>query len=73
MSQILLTDPTNTQAPSFFVAGAPGYTTSSSGGSTAFPFRVHTNTSGQVHMQASGAGATTVYEATDGWVLNRAQ
>ncbi|HEY5047725.1 MAG TPA: hypothetical protein VII49_06900, partial [Rhizomicrobium sp.] len=45
-------------APSGF-PGAPGYSTSSAGSATtAYPFRLYTNTSGQVRLRASSSGAS---------------
>jgi hypothetical protein len=59
------------QAPAAFPT-APGYTAKNSAPQVSFPFRLHTDTGGQVRVRASGS-ATTVYEVTDGWVLHRAQ
>ncbi|HEY5048568.1 MAG TPA: hypothetical protein VII49_11175, partial [Rhizomicrobium sp.] len=62
----------NPGAPTAF-PGAPGYSTSSAGSATtAYPFRLYTNTSGQVRLRASSSGAS-VYEDTDGWVFQRGQ
>lgn len=59
------------QAPAAFPT-APGYSAKNSAPQVPFPFRLYTNTSGQVRLRASGS-STTAYEVTDGWVLHRAQ
>ncbi len=68
----------NDQAPSVFTA-APGYSTIDTATTmpptnptTSHPFRLYTNTNGQVRVRASG-NYTSAYEVTDGWVLRRAQ
>ncbi|HEX4158730.1 MAG TPA: right-handed parallel beta-helix repeat-containing protein [Rhizomicrobium sp.] len=57
-------------APNGFGASPPGYSTTSYTSSASHPFRVYTDATGKVRVQASGGG-NTVYEDTDGWVLHR--
>ena len=60
------------QSPTVFAAGPPGYSTTSSGATSAHPFKLYTDGSGNVRVQASTTG-NTVYEVTDGWVWPRQQ
>ena len=52
--------------------GPPGYTTQDAAAGTAFPFRLYTDTGGNIDLQSSVTAGATVYEVTDGWVLHRA-
>lgn len=59
------------QGPTSF-PNAPGYTSKNPAPQVSFPFRLYTDTSGQVRVRAS-ASSTSAYEVTDGWVFKRAQ
>jgi len=61
----------NEQPPNVF-PGPPGYTTYSATATTAAPFHTYTDGNGNVRVQAN-TGSNTVYEVTDGWVLDRAE
>jgi hypothetical protein len=60
------------QTPSNMFTSAPGYSTLSSTTSTSFPFRLYTNTTGQIRAHVTGS-SPTAYEVTDGWVFRRMQ
>jgi hypothetical protein len=60
------------QGPAAF-PNAPGYSVKNTAPQVSFPFRLYTDTAGQVRVRASGTSPTTAYEVTDGWVLHRAQ
>lgn len=66
---ILFTPGTAPGAPAGFPT-VPGYGVQATTPSTAFPWRLYTNTSQQIDALASGAG-TTLQCMTDGWVLHR--
>jgi hypothetical protein len=57
------------QLPNAF-PGPPGYSVNSATAITSHPFRLYTDGNGNVRVQGS-TGENTVYEVTDGWVLNR--
>jgi len=70
-SKLLLSsyDQTGITHPVGFMSGEPGYATTSTMAHTAYPFRVYTNTAGQVRLQAN-AGGTGAFEVTEGWVFH---
>jgi hypothetical protein len=72
-NEILLSSEDQTdQAPTLFTAGPPGYVGTNTSPTSAFPFRVYTDTNGRIRVRALSS-STNDYEVTDGWVLHRAQ
>jgi hypothetical protein len=49
----------------------PGYSTANTSANASYPFRVYTDSSGNIRLTSTGAGTTTASEITDGWVFHR--
>jgi hypothetical protein len=57
--------------PNGFGLTPPGYSTVSPTADSSHPFRLYTNTNGEVRVQGSAGVSSTLKEDTDGWVFQR--
>jgi hypothetical protein len=65
-------------APTNFITGQPGYTTTIAGTTTSYPFRLYATINGTSGayvnvIGSSGTGTLDAYEITDGWIFHRSQ